>query len=226
MERGALIVVEGLDRAGKSTQCQRLCATLEKDGFTVKHMRFPNRATPIGKSIDAYLKGEATIDDHVIHLLFSANRWEAASQIKEDIAAGTTVVIDRYSYSGAVYSAAKDDPTLSLEWAWQMEAGLPSPDLCIFLDVAPDVAKERGGFGEEKYENAKMQRKVKNMFQQLFATPCGSVTQVVDAGKSLEVVEHEIGQLVKKCMRSGLLREPLQKLEAFHGTGMTCASSK
>ena len=39
--RGALIVVEGLDRAGKSTQCERLCVNLEKDGHKVKRMRFP-----------------------------------------------------------------------------------------------------------------------------------------------------------------------------------------
>jgi dTMP kinase len=39
---------------------------------------FPDRTTPIGKMIDNYLKGEAEQEDHVIHLLFSANRWEAA----------------------------------------------------------------------------------------------------------------------------------------------------
>lgn len=43
MDRGALIVIEGLDRAGKSTQCARLCANLEKDGLAVKYMRFPSK---------------------------------------------------------------------------------------------------------------------------------------------------------------------------------------
>lgn len=181
-------------------------------------MCFLDRATPIGKSIDAYLKGEALMEDHVVHLLFSANRWEAASQIRDDIAAGTTIVIDRYSYSGAVYSAAKDNPALSLEWAWQMEAGLPSPDLCIFLDISPEIAKVRGGFGDEKYESQRMQERVKVMFRQLLAAPCDSDTRVIDAGRSLELVEHEVHQCVKRRLKFAFLREPLKSLGTFHGT--------
>lgn len=42
LPRGALIVIEGLDRAGKSTQCEKLCRFLEKEGRRVKHMRFPS----------------------------------------------------------------------------------------------------------------------------------------------------------------------------------------
>jgi dTMP kinase len=76
--RGALILLEGLDKAGKSTQCTRLTTSLEALGHKVLHLRFPDRTTPIGKMIDAYLKGGSEVEDHAIHLLFSANRWEAA----------------------------------------------------------------------------------------------------------------------------------------------------
>ena len=41
--RGALIVIEGLDRAGKSTQCERLCQHLEQQGHSVKLLRFPGK---------------------------------------------------------------------------------------------------------------------------------------------------------------------------------------
>jgi len=99
MTRGKLIVFEGLDRSGKSTQCARLVESLGKQGQKVKHMRFPgmccilnhekamnsdradrtvDRTTPIGQMIDTYLRGQSQQEDHVIHLLFSANRWEAA----------------------------------------------------------------------------------------------------------------------------------------------------
>jgi dTMP kinase len=113
MVRGKLIVFEGLDRAGKSTQCQLLVDALQKDGVKVKHMRFPgtfsrsfflkkstktcfypdsdlfthalrglicnlDRTTPIGQMINSYLSGKSEQEDHVIHLLFSANRWEVA----------------------------------------------------------------------------------------------------------------------------------------------------
>jgi dTMP kinase len=102
--QGKFIVVEGLDRSGKSTQCERLAKALQEDGLTVTHLRFPgkccktlnqgiranilraivfahlspDRSTPIGKLIDDYLKKKADIEDHAIHLLFSANRWELA----------------------------------------------------------------------------------------------------------------------------------------------------
>lgn len=96
MTRGKLIAFEGLDRAGKSSQCVKLVGRLEEDGHKVRHMRFPgsysfmharpesmlminaDRSTPIGQMIDGYLKGQIEQEDHVIHLLFSANRWEAA----------------------------------------------------------------------------------------------------------------------------------------------------
>ncbi|KAF2025502.1 P-loop containing nucleoside triphosphate hydrolase protein, partial [Setomelanomma holmii] len=151
MTRGKLIVFEGLDRAGKSTQCQLLAEALQKDGMKVRHVRFPaDRTTPIGQMINSYLSGATESEDHVIHLLFSANRWEAAPSIKASLAAGRTVVIDRYYYSGCVYSAAKQDPSMSLEWCRQPDVGLPRPDLCIFLDISAEDAAKRGGYGSEK----------------------------------------------------------------------------
>ncbi|RSL37864.1 hypothetical protein CEP53_015417, partial [Fusarium sp. AF-6] len=75
--RGAFIVLEGLDRSGKTTQVKLLEQRFVEEGSKVKVMRFPDRSTPIGQMIDSYLKSDVEMDDHVIHLLFSANRWEA-----------------------------------------------------------------------------------------------------------------------------------------------------
>ncbi|KAF2646921.1 P-loop containing nucleoside triphosphate hydrolase protein, partial [Massarina eburnea CBS 473.64] len=150
MGRGKLIVFEGLDRAGKSTQCEMLVEALQHDGKKVKHMRFPDRTTPIGQMINSYLSGQSEQEDHVIHLLFSANRWEAASTIQALVAANTTVIIDRYYYSGIVYSAAKLNPSMPLAWCRSPDVGLPRPDLCLFLDISAEEAAERGGYGTEK----------------------------------------------------------------------------
>ncbi|KAI5304374.1 Thymidylate kinase [Ascosphaera atra] len=97
IRRGALLVVEGLDRAGKSTQCAILTKLLQEKGHKAKYIRFPDRTTEIGKMISSYLRGEFQLDDQSIHLLFSANRWQAASQIEEDIKNGITLVIDTVS---------------------------------------------------------------------------------------------------------------------------------
>lgn len=202
-ERGLLIVVEGLDRSGKSTQCELLCKHIEKMGKQAKYMKFPDRTTHTGKMINSYLTNQAQQDDHSIHLLFSANRWEAASSLRKDIEDGTWLVVDRYSYSGAVYSAAKDNPSLSLEWAWAPEIGLPHPDIVFFLDISSDAAAERGGYGEERYEREEMQSRVRTLFQHLFSiihtsTVVEPLVVRVDAGGSVEDVAAYIAHQVPK----------------------------
>jgi dTMP kinase len=227
--RGALIVVEGLDRAGKSSQCEILQKSLSQQGNAVKYIRFPgmrllthrcyyylsdksqDRTTPIGKLIDSYLRGSTYQDDHSIHLLFSANRWEIAKSIEDEIANGTTVIVDRYSYSGVVYSAAKANPTLSLEWAWQPEIGLPRPDICLFLNITPEEAARRGGFGAERYENEPMQTRVRELFRSIFERQTD--VSIIDAGKSIDEVAVEIKNAVFDCISRMDATSALRKLE-------------
>lgn len=74
--RGALVVLEGLDRCGKTTQSGRLLTYLEGLGHSAELWRFPDRSTSVGQMISSYLSNQSQLDDHTIHLLFSANRWE------------------------------------------------------------------------------------------------------------------------------------------------------
>ncbi|KAK7452294.1 hypothetical protein CaCOL14_004790 [Colletotrichum acutatum] len=209
--RGAFIAFEGLDRSGKTTQVKLLEQRLIEEGKKVKVIRFPDRTTPIGQMIDAYLKSSVEMEDHVIHLLFSANRWEAVKNIQNLLASGYTVICDRYYHSGIVYSAAKQNPHLNLHWARQPEIGLPRPDLVLFLDLEEAVARERGGWGGEVYEKAEFQKRVRELFWGLSlgrVGPDGGLGEegrvdrefrqeeedlvVVDAGGTLEDVAEEI----------------------------------
>ncbi|KAI8174288.1 thymidylate kinase [Colletotrichum sp. SAR 10_75] len=209
--RGAFIVFEGLDRSGKTTQVKLLEQRLVELGRKTKAMRFPDRTSPTGNMIDQYLRSNLEMEDHVIHLLFSANRWEAVEYIKSLLASGTTVLCDRYYLSGIVYSAAKQNPSLNLHWARAPELGLPRPDLTLFLDLDESVAKERGGWGGEVYEKAEFQRRVRELFWGLHRGrigPDGTLGEedredadfrqekedlvVVDAGASVEEVAEEI----------------------------------
>lgn len=74
--RGAFVVLEGLDRSGKTSQSSKLLSFLEGLGHPTELWRFPDRTTSIGQMISAYLSNQSQLDDHTIHLLYSANRWE------------------------------------------------------------------------------------------------------------------------------------------------------
>lgn len=136
--------------------------------------------------IDSYLRSQSDLDDHAIHLLFSANRWELAygscrshlhllltaafnifrSSIEATLRAGTTIICDRYAFSGVAFSFCKPS-NIPYEWCRGSDVGLPAPDLTLFLDVGPDTVKARGGFGEERYETEEVQRKVKEAFERI-----------------------------------------------------------
>ncbi|CAD8097110.1 unnamed protein product [Paramecium sonneborni] len=158
-QRGLFIVLEGLDKCGKSTQTDLLCEALE-----AKKMQFPDRSTSMGMIISDYLKGKRDIDDQVIHLLFSANRWETKNKIIETLEKGINIVCDRYAYSGVAFSSAKG---LSINWCKQCDSGLPKPDIVIYLRAPIKQLKDRGDFGAERYEKQEFQSKVQEVFDKM-----------------------------------------------------------
>jgi dTMP kinase len=163
--------------------------------------------------INNYLTGAGEQDDHSIHLLFSANRWEAVKSITEALEAGVAIVIDRYSFSGAVYSAAKGNPDLSLDWAWYPEVGLPKPDLLLFLDISSGDAATRGGYGAERYETETMQGRVRELFKELFSRLDHVPVEIINAGNALEVVAAEVQSAVSRILVNYFsTSKPLQKL--------------
>ncbi|KAJ2915311.1 hypothetical protein MD484_g5114, partial [Candolleomyces efflorescens] len=232
MTRAPFIVIEGLDRSGKTTQTSLLQARLESEGISSKLIKFPDRTTTIGQMIDSYLKSTSELDDHAIHLLFSANRWEMASTIESLLNEGTTIICDRYAFSGIAFSASKVTssssssttpptvtPKLPFEWCRAPDIGLPSPDLVLFLDIAPEQARLRGGYGEERYEKEEMQIRVREAFKRLGdeMTRVSSEKQetnwfVIDAGKEREVVSEEMWKHVKPLVKGGGLEGPVGRL--------------
>lgn len=114
-----------------------------------------------------------------------------------------------------MYSAAKQNPSLSLSWARAPERGLPRPDLVLFLDLEEDAAKARGGWGGELYEKAEMQKRVRSLFWGLSMGGLDAKSQglgelegavwkqeeedlvVIDAAGSVEDVAEEVWGKVK-----------------------------
>lgn len=145
------------------------------------------------------------LHDKAIHLLFSANRWELATKIETLLSKGTTIVCDRYSYSGVAFSASKDG--MDLDWCKKPEIGLPAPDCVIFLDIDVEATKGRGGFGQERYEKTDMQKKVRKHFKSLET----SSWHVLDATKTIEELSKEIASVANKSIES-VAGKPIQRL--------------
>lgn len=193
--RGSLIVFEGLDRSGKSSQCSRLVSYLEGQGLQVEAWRFPDRTTAVGEMISSYLTNKSQLDDRTIHLLFSANRWEKRSLMEAKLRSGISIVLDRYSYSGVAFSAAKG---LDIEWCKAPESGLLAPDLVIYLDIPPEEAAKRGDYGLERYEKLEFQTEVGKNYQILR----DSTWKVVDASLSVDAIEKEVRDLATNSITS------------------------
>lgn len=205
MKRGALIVFEGGDHSGKTTQCNKLIQALTSKGQHTQLFKFPDRTSSIGQMIDKYLGNKVDIEDHSVHLLFSANRWEKQPQIMKLLNAGTTLIVDRYAFSGVAFTAAK--PGFDIDWCKQPDIGLPKPDLVCYLTLDTEAAAKRGTFGGERYERTDFQKKVMNNFEKLK----DSTWKEINADQSIEDLHTEILDLVTKTM-AAVEDKPIGKL--------------
>lgn len=202
MVRGRLILIEGLDRSGKSTQASILQKKLP-NGILVK---FPDRTTKVGGIIDQYLRKQCELSDQTAHLLFSANRWEVASSIVSSLNKGEFVVIDRYVYSGIAYSLAKLETSElgeremgDVEWLYSPDRGLPKPDLTLFLTLPIEELEERKGWGEERYEEQLFQRKVKECFSRILDPEKDNTIEILDVGcMGIDETSDAIWKIIEK----------------------------
>uniref|UniRef100_A0A069DQQ3 Thymidylate kinase n=1 Tax=Panstrongylus megistus TaxID=65343 RepID=A0A069DQQ3_9HEMI len=205
--RGALIVIEGVDRSGKSTQCKKLVEKLNENNIPATLICFPDRTTSTGKLINDYLTKNVDLPDQVIHLLFTANRWELEPVIREHLTKGVSVIVDRYSFSGVAYSVAKQANTENLEWFKNPESGLPKPDGIFYLQLEQNVINGRKGFGEERYDCSQFQKKVAECFAHLM----DETWQIIDANKTVDELSKELyGKIIEIIDKSE--SEPVLRL--------------
>lgn len=142
-----LIVIEGLDGAGKSTQVMRLREYLGQRCGKVEYIHFPRyNALVYGDLISGFLRGDFGDIDHVhpklVALMYAEDRRDAVPEMRGALERGECLLLDRYVYSNIGYQCAKiadEGERESLrKWIFDTEYGafgLPRPDLNIFLDV-------------------------------------------------------------------------------------------
>jgi dTMP kinase len=153
------IVIEGVDRIGKSTQCKMLAERLPN----VFLMSSPDRTLHTGRLIDAFLRKEINLAPDVIQLLFAANRREQQATIRAKLDEGKIVVCDRYIYSAIAYGVATG---LDPKWCKKIDSALIEPDIVFYLWATDKHIATRQQDGE-RYSNIDTQIAVSKNFDQL-----------------------------------------------------------
>ncbi|XP_046818309.1 thymidylate kinase [Vespa crabro] len=183
--RGALLVFEGCDKVGKSTQVKLLVEALNNLGIIAEAKSFPNRTTKIGELLNKFLSKEIELSSEAAHLLFSANRWECKQDIIKALQTGTTLIIDRYAASGAAYTSAATGK--SLTWCQEVDRGLPSPDMVFFLKVS-ELMQNSHMWDGERYDNVTFQQKVSSNYDKLN----DGTWKVINGRQDLNVIHQEL----------------------------------
>ena len=151
---GKLIVLEGTDASGKSTQFARLCETLDARGVEYRRLVFPQYDQPSSALIRMYLGGEfgskpEDVSAYAASTFFAVDRY---ASFKKDwgeyYRSGGLILADRYTTSNAVHQAAKlpaSEKDAYLNWLFDFEyriMGLPKPDAVFFLDMPPQAVRD------------------------------------------------------------------------------------
>ena len=195
MAKGKIIVLEGTDKAGKTTQSRMLQEALKAHGKICVVIDFPDYTTPIGMEIRAFLDSKRDYSSQVKHLLFSANRWEKKKEIESMVENGTIVIMNRYYQSNLVYGVSNG---MDEAWLMHLDKGLPKEDMTIVLLVNPATSKKRAEVQDAFETDEKLAAaayKNYNKYARKFEW------KVLDGSKSKEQLHQEILKTARKLLK-------------------------
>ena len=201
--KGKLIVLEGLDASGKTTQVKLLAEELIKRGKKIYLTKNPTREGEIGNLIHRILQREVKIPPVAIQYLYTADRETQQEEIKEHLKNGEIVIMDRYFWSSVPYGLA-DLKDLSLEKDAKIIAVAQSllsqyhkfiiPDYTFYLSIGVDEAMQRLGKMskiKEIYEEKEVIERVKMGYDWLLKEFKNEIT-VINGEQDMNRITEEI----------------------------------
>jgi dTMP kinase len=201
--KNPLIVIEGIDGAGKGSQSKGLVEWLISEKRNAFYQHFPNYESLTGKAIERHLHREWTamdvsvptpvkdpVDELVFQCMMTINRYEEAQALLEQLR-HSAVVLDRYIPSGRVYGVVNGVPADFLD---RIHAFLPQPDVCILIDIPVSESRRRRTRGLDRYEaQEQMQERVRTEYLKLFRQ---NHWDVVDGMGSYDEVQRRIRECI------------------------------
>ena len=219
---GKLIVIEGTDGSGKSTQFKLLTQRLEEEGREFRRLVFPQYAEPSSALIRMYLGGEfgtrpSDVNAYAASTFYAVDRYASYKKVWQDwYEGGGLIVSDRYTTSNAVHQASKEPKEKQeefLHWLYDLEynkLGLPSPDLVVYLDVPTDFTEAmmrrreadtntHADIHEQDMDYLATCRRTGKMAAQYYGW---TVIQCVKDGtmRSIEDIHREIYSHIRNCL--------------------------
>ena len=219
---GKLIVIEGTDGSGKSTQFRLLTSRLEQEQIAFQKLVFPRYSEPSSALIRMYLGGEFgtspnSVNAYAASTFYAVDRYASYKMDwGEWYENGGLVVSDRYTTSNAVHQASKEPEEKReafLAWLYDLEygkLGLPKPDLILYLDVPTDFTETMMRRREQDtHTHADIHEQDLNYLAACRQSGKAAaefygwkVIQCVRDGKmrSIEDIHEEIYRLVRQCL--------------------------
>jgi dTMP kinase len=193
--KGKIIVIEGTDKAGKTSQSRMLAETLKVSGKVCVILDFPDYTTPIGIEIKAFLEGKRDYPPEVKHLLFSANRWEKKKEIESMLENGTIIVMNRYWESNLVYGVANG---MDVNWLLRLDKGLPKANIVLVILVNLSISARRAEMQDAFESDPQLAAKAYENYLK-FAKQFR--WRIIDGSKSKEQVHQEIMKIIRKELK-------------------------
>ena len=146
---GKFFVIDGTDGSGKTVQCKLLIERLEKEGYKVKSVDFPQYGQKSAGLVEEYLNGKyGQVNPYASSIFYAVDRFDASFKIRQWLDEGYVLVCNRYVTANAGHQGGKiHDPVERkkyFDWLLEMEYGtfgIPKPDLNIILHVPAETSQ-------------------------------------------------------------------------------------
>jgi dTMP kinase len=215
MIEGHLVVLEGIDGAGTTTQTELLARALGRRGLAVHATREPSDG-PIGALLRQVLSGRMVVPgDHgprapgwsTMALLFAADRLDhLQAEILPNLRDGVTVLCDRYVASSVAYQGLTEGDPSVVDWVLAVNRHARVPDLTLVLDVSPEEAarrRARRSGRPELYEEESLQQRLALFYKDIDKHFPGHRLRHLDGHLPVEALHQEVLRAVDELRARG-----------------------
>lgn len=194
---GRLIVFEGTDGTGKTTQRDRLATQLLKRGLAVDTTKEPTDG-PHGRRIrELYRDRHLYSPDEELELFLADRRQHVSERLLPGLAAGKIILCDRYYFSTAAYQGARG---LAPQAIFDLHDFAPTPDLVLYFRAPLDLCLQRITQGRGEIPNSFEQADLLARVAAIYETFNFPFWRIIDAGPSVEMVEQAVRTAVEELL--------------------------